>query len=57
MRRDVLGQGAPDLAAKASVPFVSELRDGFGELGFDSSTDVYQVFVDWVDGVHALYFG
>jgi hypothetical protein len=57
LRRDELGQGAPDLAAKASVPFVSELRDGFGELGFDSSADVYQVFVDWVDGVHALHFG
>jgi hypothetical protein len=53
----VLGKGAPDLAAKASVPFASELRDGFGELGFDSSADVYQVLVDCVLRVHLLYFG
>jgi hypothetical protein len=44
----VLRQGPADLAAKTAVPFASELGDGLGELGFDSSADVYQVVVDCV---------
>jgi hypothetical protein len=43
---DVLSQGASDLAAEASVTFPGQLRDGFGELGFDSRADVYQMLVD-----------
>lgn len=53
---DVLGQGASDLAAKASVTLAGKSSDGFGELGFDSCADVYQVCVDCVLHVH-LYFG
>jgi hypothetical protein len=45
---DVLGERTSDLAAEAAITFARKLGYGLGELGFDSSADVYQVVVDCV---------